>query len=50
MLQKGHHDVELADEELRRLTVWIDCSSNFFGAYYETEAQLRGERILPAVQ
>jgi hypothetical protein len=50
MLDKGHHDVKLSAEELRRITLWIDCSSNFFGAYLHPERQARGERVMPSVQ
>ena len=45
--EKGHHDVKLSAEELRRITAWVDCNSNFFGAYLETEKQARGEVVKP---
>jgi len=49
MLQAGHHKVELTAEELRRITLWIDCNSNFFGDYFHEDAQARGEKILPGL-
>lgn len=49
MLKKGHEDVQLSAEELRRITLWMDCNSNFFGAYTGLKEQASGEVILPAV-
>ena len=46
-LAKGHHDVKLAPEELLRLTLWLDCNSNFYAAYTDAEKQARGEVVLP---
>jgi hypothetical protein len=47
LLAKGHHDVRLAPEDRRRLTLWLDCNSPFYGAYHGTERQARGELVLP---
>ena len=33
LLEKGHYDVKLTDEELHRLTLWLDCSTMFYGVY-----------------
>ena len=49
LLEKGHHDVKLTPEELRRITLWIDCNSNFYGAYYKTGDQARGKLVIPKV-
>jgi len=52
MLVKGHHGVELTEEEMHRITVWLDSVSNFYGVY-EREggiAQLRGEIVLPTLE
>jgi hypothetical protein len=45
LLTKGHYDVKLSDEELHRLTLWLDCASMFYGVYEREggQAQLRGE-------
>ncbi|MFA6564786.1 MAG: NPCBM/NEW2 domain-containing protein, partial [Verrucomicrobiia bacterium] len=45
MLEKGHHDVKLSQEDFHRLTLWIDCCSMFYGVFEKEpgEAQLRGE-------
>jgi hypothetical protein len=50
MLKKGHHDVKLTPEELRRITVWLDCGSPFYGAYERIEEQAQGKLVLPAVE
>ena len=45
MLEKGHHDVKLSEEDFHRLALWLDCCSMFYGVYEKEpgEAQLRGE-------
>jgi hypothetical protein len=50
LLDKGHHDVKLPPEELRRLTLWLDCNSDFYGAYENLQAQARGEIVRPALE
>ena len=50
MLAKGHHDLKPPADELYRITLWLDCNSNFFGAYRETERQAQGEVVLPEVE
>jgi hypothetical protein len=51
LLEKGHYDVELSPEELHRLTLWLDCSSIFYGVYEQEPgvAQLRGEAAEPTL-
>jgi hypothetical protein len=52
LLTEGHYDVELSEEELHRLTVWLDSCSVFYGVYEKEggEAQLRGEIVYPTLQ
>jgi hypothetical protein len=50
MLDQGHNKVKLTPEELYRITLWIDCNTNFFGAYHDTEKQARGEAVMPKIQ
>jgi NPCBM/NEW2 domain/Hydrazine synthase alpha subunit middle domain len=47
MLQKGHHKVALGDDDMDRLTTWMDSNALFYGTFKpEDQArQLRGERI-----
>jgi hypothetical protein len=50
MLDKGHHDVKLSDEDKHRIELWLDCNSVFFGAYHDIEKQARGETVLPELE
>jgi hypothetical protein len=52
LLQKGHYDVKLSPEEMHRITLWLDCSSMFYGVYEREggEAQLRGEIVRPTLE
>jgi hypothetical protein len=50
MLRKGHHDVELTEEEMHRITLWLDTNCVFFGAYRDIEKQLRGEVVMPLLE
>jgi hypothetical protein len=53
MLRAGHHDVNIAPEDLRRIAEWIDNNAIFFGAYSPDDQarQLRGESLpMPALQ
>jgi hypothetical protein len=49
MLVKGHYKVSLPPEDMRRITVWLDSCSPFYGVYEKEggEAQLRGEIVKP---
>jgi len=49
-LDDSHYGVQLGPEELRRLIVWLDANSEFYGAYENTEAQARGEIVFPALE
>jgi len=50
LLEKGHYDTKLTADELRRITLWLDCNSDFYGTYEDLPAQLRGEIIKPVLQ
>jgi len=50
MLARGHHDLKLPAEDLHRISLWLDCNSDFFGAYENTEAQARGEIVRPSLE
>jgi hypothetical protein len=49
-LDANHHGVKLSDEDFHRLTLWLDCNSEFFGAYENTAAQARGEIVRPSLE
>jgi hypothetical protein len=50
MLEQGHHEVKLAEEDWHRLTLWLDLNSNFYGVYHDLKAQARGEWVPPLLQ
>jgi hypothetical protein len=50
ILEAGHHDVNLPEEDLHRITLWLDCNSLFYGAYHETVKQARGETVTPTLR
>jgi len=52
ILDKGHYDVKLPEEDMHRITLWLDCCSLFYGVYEKEGglAQLRGEIVEPTLQ
>jgi hypothetical protein len=44
-----HHGVKLSQEDFHRLTLWLDCNSEFYGSYEDTRAQSRGEVVVPTM-
>ena len=50
MLEKGHHKLKLPPGDLHRIALWLDCNSNFFGAYHDVEKQLRGEVVMTPLE
>jgi hypothetical protein len=48
-LDADHYEVNLTDDEFRRIALWLDCNSEFYGAYENTEAQSRGEVVQPSL-
>jgi hypothetical protein len=45
VLIQGHYDVRLSKEDLYRITLWLDCNSDFFGSYEDTEVQAAGQIV-----
>ncbi len=48
-LDERHHRVKLSEEDFHRLTLWLDCNSEFYGSYENTQAQSRGEVVQPTL-
>lgn len=48
-LEASHYGVDLTPEDRRRITLWLDCNSEFYGAYENTPAQARGEIVFPSL-
>jgi hypothetical protein len=49
-LDERHYQVKLSPEDMRRVTLWLDCNSEFYGSYENIEAQARGEIVLPILE
>ena len=49
-LAKGHKDVKLTPDEMRRITLWLDCNSDFYGTYENIPSQQRGEIVRAILQ
>ena len=41
--------VKLNDEELHRITLWLDLNSNELGAYHDVETQKAGKLVRPTL-
>ena len=50
ILEKGHYGVRLPPADLHRICLWLDCNSDFFGAYRDTEAQARAKMVRPDLE
>lgn len=52
ILEKGHYGVKLPAEDFHRITLWLDCSSMFYGVYEKEggEAQLLGLTARPTLE
>ena len=52
ILEEGHYDVKLSEEDLHRITLWLDLCSIFYGVYEKEggQAQLRGEIVRPTLE
>lgn len=52
LLAQGHYGVRLPPEDWRRLALWLDSCSAFYGVYEPPggEAQLRGEVVRPTLE
>ena len=48
-MDERHHGVRLSKEDFHRLTLWLDCNSEFYGSYENTVAQARGQIVLPTL-
>jgi hypothetical protein len=53
LLKKGHYDLKLSDDGMRRLAAWIDLNALFYGSYERgnQEKELQGEALpMPELQ
>jgi hypothetical protein len=49
-LDERHYGVNLPAEARRRITLWLDCNSEFYGAYEDILAQSKGELVRPGLE
>ena len=49
-LDQRHYGLKLSTNDWHRLTLWLDCNSEFYGSYENTTAQARGEIIRPTLE
>jgi hypothetical protein len=50
ILDEGHHDVKLGTQDLRRITLWLDANSLFYGDYHDTGKQACGGTASPRLK
>jgi hypothetical protein len=48
-LAPEHYGVKLSAEDFHRMTLWLDCNSEFYGSYENIEAQARGKVVRPTM-
>jgi hypothetical protein len=46
-LDRRHYGVNLSPQDFHRVTLWLDCNSEFYGAYEDTTAQALGKVVHP---
>jgi hypothetical protein len=49
-LVEDHYEVKLSPEDRHRIDLWLDCNSEFYGAYEKTEAQSLGKTVSPSLE
>jgi len=48
-MDERHYGVKLPDGDFHRLTLWLDCNSEFYGSYENTVAQAQGQIVRPTL-
>jgi hypothetical protein len=48
-LDQRHYGLKLPAGERHRITLWLDCNSEFYGAYENAQAQSRGKVVRPSL-
>ncbi|MFO8012937.1 MAG: hypothetical protein R6X20_06470 [Phycisphaerae bacterium] len=49
-LGPAHYGVDLPPEAFRRVALWLDLNSEFYGAYEQTDEQARGQVVEPSLE
>jgi hypothetical protein len=50
MLKDGHQGVTLSKDDLYRITLWLDCNTNYYGVYERRDKQMKGEIVMPTLE
>ncbi|MFC1596796.1 hypothetical protein ACFL5Q_02510 [Planctomycetota bacterium] len=50
LLNDGHYDVRLSDDEMHRIALWIDTNCRFFGPTRNLMRQAMGENVMPEIE
>ncbi len=50
MIRKGHHGLKLSKDDLHRITLWLDCNSDFYGSYENLDQQREGQVVWPRME
>ena len=50
MLDDGHYELALDPAEMRRITLWLDANSLFYGDYFDPGIQARGGDPAPRLK
>jgi len=48
-MDQQHYAVKLSQKDFHRLVLWLDCNSEFFGSYENTQAQAKGQIVPPTL-
>jgi len=49
-LTAEHYDVDLPEDDMHRLRLWLDLNSEFYGAYEQIELQAQGFSVIPSLE
>jgi hypothetical protein len=49
-LGEEHYGVKLSPDDFRRLALWLDSNSEFYGSYEDTAAQAQGKIVRPTLE
>jgi hypothetical protein len=49
-LGPSHYGLQLSDDDRHRITLWLDCNSEFYGSYENIAAQAQGKVVRPTLE
>lgn len=50
LITSGHNGVQLTEDELHRISLWLDLTSQFLGVYHDVDRQTNGEIVEPILR